>query len=100
MKLHPLSDRILVKPLTEATTTPGGLHIPDTAREKATGILAKVIAVGPGYRSPETAWLVPVVVAPGDTVYFVKYSGVDVTINGERLYIIRETEVLGVLSET
>ena len=93
MKIRPLQDRIIVKRIDEEETTKGGIIIPDTAKEKPQE--AKVIAVGKG-KVKEDGTLIPLDVKKGDRVLFSKYSGTEITIEGEEHLIIREDDVLGV----
>jgi len=94
MKIRPLSDRIVVKRIEEQETILGGIIIPDSAKEKPQQ--AEVIAVGHGKRL-EDGKLVPVDVKVGDRILFGKYSGGDITVDGEEYLIMREDEVLGVV---
>jgi chaperonin GroES len=93
MKIRPLQDRIIVKRIDEEETTKGGIIIPDTAKEKPQE--AKVIAVGKG-KVREDGTVQPLDVKKGDRVLFSKYSGTEITIEGEEHLIIREDDVLGV----
>ncbi len=93
MKIRPLQDRIIVKRIDEEETTKGGIIIPDTAKEKPQE--AKVIAVGKG-KVKEDGTVLPLDVKKGDRVLFSKYSGTEITIEGEEHLIIREDDVLGV----
>ena len=93
MKIRPLQDRIIVKRIDEEETTKGGIIIPDTAKEKPQE--AKVIAVGKG-KVKEDGTVMPLDVKKGDRVLFSKYSGTEITIEGEEHLIIREDDVLGV----
>jgi chaperonin GroES len=92
-KVNPLADRVVVKALEETETMRGGLYIPDTAKEKPQQ--GEIIAVGPG--KYEDGKLVPMSVKVGDKVLYGKYSGTEVTIDGEQLLILRESDVLAVL---
>ena len=94
MKFRPLHDRILVKRLDSETKTKGGIIIPDTAKEKPQEAL--VIAVGPG-KVNDDGKVVPMEVKKGDKVLFGKYSGSEITLDGEEHLIIREEDVLAVL---
>jgi len=94
MKIRPLQDRILVKRLEEEEKTKGGIIIPDTAKEKPQE--GKVIAVGGGKVS-EDGKVHPLDVKKGDRVLFSKYSGTEVTLDGEEHLIVREDDVLGIL---
>ena len=94
MKFRPLHDRILVKRLESEAKTKGGIIIPDTAKEKPSQ--GQVVAVGPGGRD-EAGKLIPIDVKAGDKVLFGKYSGSEITLDGEDHLIIREEDVLAVL---
>ena len=91
MKVIPLHDRVLVKRLEAEETTKGGIIIPDTAKEKPQE--AKVIEVGKG-RVSEDGKVVPLEVKKGDKVLIGKFSGTEVTIEGEEHVILREEEIL------
>jgi len=93
-KLRPLHDRLVVKPLDDDVRTPGGIIIPDTAKEKP--MRARVVAVGPGGRT-ESGKLLPMGVRVGATILYAKWSGTEVKLAGEDLLILKETDVLGVL---
>jgi chaperonin GroES len=95
MKLRPLQDRIVVKRVREPERTAGGLYIPDTAKEKP--VEGEVIEVGTG-KVIEGGKLRPLDVKKGDRILFGKYSGTEVKIDGEDHLILREDEVLGVIS--
>ena len=96
MKIRPLSDRVLVKRLeNEEKTSPGGIIIPDTAKEKPQE--GKVVAVGPG-KALESGTVQPMNVKTGDRVLFGKYSGTEVKIDGDDYLIMREDDILGVLA--
>ena len=92
-KVSPLADRVVIKALEETEQMRGGLYIPDTAKEKPQQ--GKVVAVGPG-RFDEGK-RVPMDVKVGDKVLYGKYSGTEVTIDGENLLILRESDVLAVI---
>ena len=94
MKIRPLHDRILVKRLESEAKTKGGIIIPDTAKEKPQEGL--VIAAGPG-RVNEDGKVTPLDVKKGDKILFGKYSGSEITLEGEEHLIIREEDVLAVL---
>jgi len=95
MKLRPLQDRILVQRVEEETTTKGGIIIPDTAKEKPAE--GKVVAVGNG-KVGDDGKRVPLEIKTGDRILFGKYAGTEVKIDGEEFLIMREDDVLGVLS--
>jgi chaperonin GroES len=92
--VSPLSDRVVLKALTDAEQMRGGLYIPDTAKEKPQQ--GEIIAVGPGRFEKDKR--VPMDVKVGDKVLYGKYSGTEVTIDGEQLLILRESDVLAVIS--
>ena len=94
MKLRPLHDRVLVKPLEVEERTAGGIIIPDTAKEKP--MEGKVIAAGPGSRS-EDGKLHPLDVKKGDRILFGKWSGTEVKLDGEDLMIMKESDIMGVI---
>ena len=94
MKFRPLHDRVVVRRIEEATTTAGGIIIPDTAQEKPSQ--GEVISVGPGARA-EDGSIVKLDVKKGDTVLFGKWSGNEVKINGEDLLIMKESDIMGVI---
>ena len=94
IKLRPLADRVIVKQSDAETKTASGIVLPDSAKEKPTK--GKVIAVGPG-KTDDKGRPMELGVRVGDTVYYGKYSGTDVEIDGVKLVILRETDVLGVL---
>jgi chaperonin GroES len=93
-KIRPLADRVVVQALEEAEQTRGGLYIPDTAKEKPQQ--GRVIAVGPGKLSDQGERLNPDVKS-GDTVLYGKYSGTEVTVEGEEFLILRESDILAVI---
>ncbi|MEG0818218.1 10 kDa chaperonin [compost metagenome] len=95
MAFRPLGDRVLVKRVEEATTTKGGIIIPDTAKEKPQE--GEVIAVGKGVRD-EDGEFVALDVAVGDRILFGKWSGTEVKIEGDDLIIMKESDILGVLA--
>ena len=94
-KFTPLHDRILVRRVEEADTTRGGIIIPDSAKDKPQE--GEIIAVGRG-KSNDEGKVFPLAVKEGDRILFGKYSGTEIKIDGEDFIIMREEEVLGVLS--
>ncbi len=94
-KFTPLHDRILVRRIEEAETTRGGIIIPDSAKDKPQE--GEVIAVGKG-KINEEGKVRPLDVKEGDRVLFGKYAGTDIKLDGEELTIMREEEVLGILT--
>jgi chaperonin GroES len=93
VKVAPLADRVVIKPMEETEQMRGGLYIPDTAKEKPQQ--GEIIAVGPG-RFDEGK-RVPMEVKVGDKVLYGKYSGTEVTVDGEQVLILRESDVLAVV---
>ena len=93
-KVSPLADRVVVKALEETEQMRGGLYIPDTAKEKPQQ--GEIVAVGPGRY--EEGKRVPMDLKVGDKVLYGKYSGTEVTIDGDQLLILRESDVLAVIS--
>jgi chaperonin GroES len=94
MKLKPLQDRVIVKQSEAEEKTKSGILLPDAAKEKPTK--GKVIAAGPGKLSDKGKPM-DLSVRVGDNVYYGKYSGTDVEVNGEKFVILRESDILGVL---
>ena len=92
--LKPLSDRIIVKALTADETTRGGIVLPDTAKEKPQQ--GEVIAVGPG-RILDNGKVAPMDIKTGDRVYYSKYGGTEVKLNGEEVVVLRQDDVLGIV---
>ncbi|HWW48832.1 MAG TPA: co-chaperone GroES [Xanthobacteraceae bacterium] len=94
-KFRPLHDRVVVKRLDAEEKTKGGIIIPDTAKEKPSE--GQVVAVGPGGRD-ETGKLTPIDVKVGDRVLFGKWSGTEIKLDGQDLLIMKESDIMGVLS--
>ena len=94
MKVAPLADRVVVKPLEDAETMRGGLYIPDTAKEKPQQ--GEILAVGPGRY--EDGKRIPMDVQVGNKVLYGKYSGTEITLDNEQYLILRESDVLAVVS--
>lgn len=96
MNIKPLSDRVLVEPKTESESRKGGIIIPDSAKEKPQE--GKVIAVGTGKRD-ESGKLIPFNVKEGDVVLMPKYGGTEVKIDDKTYQIVREDDILGVITK-
>ncbi|MBM4143507.1 MAG: co-chaperone GroES [Lentisphaerae bacterium] len=94
MKIQPLGDRVLVKPLEEAEVRKGGIIIPDTAKEKPQE--GKVVAIGTGKRDDDGK-LIPFNVKKGDRVLMPKYGGTEVKIDDQDYQIVREDDILGII---
>jgi chaperonin GroES len=97
MKVVPLQDRVLIERIEPAEEkSPGGIIIPDTAKEKP--MEGKVIAVGKG-RVKEDGTVIPLDVKVGDRVIFSKYAGTEIKIDGKEYLIMREDDILGIIVE-
>ena len=96
MAFRPLGDRVVIRRVEEEEKTKGGIIIPDTAKEKPQE--GEVVAVGPGARD-EAGKIQPLDVKKGDRILFGKWSGTEVKIDGEDLLIMKESDVLGVLTK-
>lgn len=94
MNFRPLHDRICLEPIEQEETTTGGIIIPDTAKEKP--MQGKVLAVGQGSKNEEGK-VVPVDIKEGDTVLYGRWAGTEVKIDGQRVLIMRESDVMGVI---
>lgn len=94
MKVRPLHDRVLVKRWEEEKTSPGGIVIPDSAKEKPTQ--AEVVAVGPG-KLLDNGEVRPVSVKPGEKVLVGKYAGTELKVDGVDYVVLREDEIFGVI---
>jgi chaperonin GroES len=97
MSFRPLHDRVLVRRVKEEEKTKGGIIIPDTAKEKPQE--GKVVAVGAGARGDDGK-ITPLDVKAGDRILFGKWSGTEVTIDGEELIIMKESDILGIVEKT
>jgi len=96
MKLKPLGDRLIVKPIEEEETTASGIVLPDTAKEKPQK--GQVVAVGDGKWDEDGDKRIPLDVAEGDEVLYSKYGGTEVTVEGDELLVLRESDVLAKIS--
>ena len=94
MKFTPLHDRVLVKRVEQEEKTAGGIIIPDTAQEKPSE--GKIVAVGSGARRDDGT-VIALDVKAGDNVLFGKWSGTEVTVDGDDLLIMKESDLLGVI---
>ena len=97
MKFRPLHDRVVVTRIDAESKSPGGIIIPDTAKEKPTE--GEVIAVGPGGRD-ESGKLIPIDIKSGDRVLFGKWSGTEVKIEGVEYLIMKESDIMGVIEQS
>ena len=96
MKLKPLGNRVVVEPTEQEEITAGGIVLPETAKEKPQK--GKVISAGPGERDDDGKYI-PMDVKPGDTVLFAKYSGTEIKVDGKKLLILRESDLLAIVLE-
>lgn len=91
VKLQPLGDRVVVKPMPKEDVTKGGIVLPDTVKEKPQE--GKVLAVGPG-RMTEEGKRIPLDIKVGDVVIYAKYGGTEIKEDGDELIILRESDIL------
>jgi chaperonin GroES len=94
MKINPLADRIVVKPAEAEEKTRGGLYLPDTAKEKP--VWGEVIAAGPG-KTSDDGKKIQMEVKVGDKVLYGKYSGTEITIDGQEVLIMRESDIFAIM---
>jgi chaperonin GroES len=94
MKIKPLADRVIIKPAAAEERTKGGIILPDTAKEKP--VVGEVVAVGPGKISDDGK-KVPMEVKVGDKVLYGKYSGTEVTYEGDEYLIMREADIFAIV---
>jgi chaperonin GroES len=96
LNLKPLGNRVVVEPLEQEEVTAGGIVLPETAKEKPQKGL--ILAVGPGDRD-EDGKRIAMDVAKGDNILFAKYSGTEIKLDGKKLLILRETDILAILTK-
>ena len=96
MKIRPLQDRVIVKPVNEEEKSKGGIIIPDTAKEKPQE--GKIVAVGKG-KHGDDGKITPLDVKVNDRILFGKYSGTEINFDGEEHLIMREEDILGVIEK-
>jgi chaperonin GroES len=96
INLKPLGDRLIVMPIEQEETTPGGIVLPETAKEKPQR--GEVLAVGPGGRD-ETGKRIEMEIEVGDTVLYAKYGGTEIKLDGDKLLILRESDVLALVED-
>ncbi len=94
MKMKPLADRVVIKPSPADEKTKGGIIVPDTAKEKP--VVGEVVAVGPG-KVTDDGKAIPPEVKVGDRVLYGKYSGTEVTIEGDEYLIMRESDIFAIV---
>ncbi len=96
LKMRPLADRVVVEPLEGEEVTPGGILLPETAKEKPQQGL--ILSVGPGRRD-EDGKIIPMDVKNGDKVLYAKYAGTEIKVEGKKLLILKESDILAVVTE-
>ncbi len=96
MKFRPLHDRVVVRRIDAEEKTKGGIIIPDTAQEKPSE--GEILAIGPGGRD-ESGKLIPIDLKVGDRVLFGKWSGTEVKIDGKDMLIMKESDIMGVITD-
>ncbi|MEQ8860681.1 MAG: co-chaperone GroES [Pseudomonadales bacterium] len=96
MKLKPLHDRVLIRPVEEDDRSPGGIVIPDKAKEKPQR--GEVLATGPG-EAVNDGKVRALAVKAGDRVLYGKYGGSEVTIDGEKLVVLKESDILAIVND-
>lgn len=94
MKMRPLADRVVVKPSAAEEKSKGGIILPDTAKEKP--VIGEIVAVGPG-KVADDGTKITMEVKVGDKVLYGKYSGTEVTVDGEELLIMREADIFAIV---
>lgn len=95
MKFRPLHDRVLLRRIEPSTKTAGGIIIPDTAKEKP--MEAEVLAVGPGAYNEDGDGRMALDVKEGDTVLISKWAGTEISIDGEDLLVVKESDIMGIV---
>jgi len=96
LKLKPLGNRVVVEPVEQEEVTAGGIVLPETAKEKPQK--GKVISAGPGERDEDGKYI-PMDVKAGDIVLFAKYAGTEIKVEGKKLLILRESDLLAIVEE-
>jgi chaperonin GroES len=97
MSLKPLGNRVVIEPIEEEEVTASGIVLPETAKEKPQK--GKVLSVGPGDRNDEGE-RIPMDVNEGDTVLFAKYAGTEIKLDGKKLLIMRESDLLAIVTQS
>jgi chaperonin GroES len=94
LSLKPLGDRVVVKPIEQEEVTAGGIMLPDTAKEKPQK--GEVLAIGPGSRN-DSGERVELDVKVGDKVLYAKYAGTEIKLDGEKVLVLRESDILAII---
>ena len=95
MNVKPLADRVIIKPLEAIEKTKGGIYVPDTAQEKPQE--GEVVAAGPG-KTSDTGEVIKMEVSVGNKVLYGKYSGTEITVDGEEYLVVRESDILAIVA--
>lgn len=95
LNFKPSTDRVVIEPAPAEEKTASGLYIPDTAKEKP--MKGTIVAVGPGKYADMTGNLIPMAYQVGDQVYYGKYAGTEIPIDGKEYLIMRESDIFGAL---
>ena len=96
MKLKPLGNRVVIEPTEQEEITAGGIVLPETAKEKPQK--GKILSVGPGERDEQGKYI-PMDVKEGDNVLFAKYAGTEIKVEGKKLLIMKENDILAIVTE-
>jgi len=96
MKLKPLGNRVVIEPTEQEEITAGGIVLPETAKEKPQK--GKILSVGPGERDEQGKYI-PMDVKEGDSVLFAKYAGTEIKVEGKKLLIMKENDILAIVTE-
>ena len=94
LSLKPLGNRVVIEPIEQEEVTAGGIVLPETAKEKPQK--GKILSIGPGARDKDGK-LIPLDVKVGDTVLFAKYAGTEVKVDGKKLLILKEDDILAIV---
>jgi chaperonin GroES len=94
ISLKPLGNRLVIEPIEQEDITPGGIVLPETAKEKPQK--GNVLAIGPGERD-DNGKRIPLDVKEGDVVLYAKYSGTEIKLDGKKLLILRESDILAIM---
>ena len=96
MSLKPLGNRVVIEPIEQEDITSGGIVLPETAKEKPQK--GTILSVGPGERDEDGKYI-PMDVKEGDTVLFAKYAGTEIKVDGDKLLILKESDILAIVLE-
>ncbi len=96
MTLKPLGNRVVIEPIEQEDITSGGIVLPETAKEKPQK--GTILSIGPGERDEDGKYI-PMDVKEGDTVLFAKYAGTEIKVDGDKLLILKESDILAIVLE-